>query len=243
MALAGKRILVTRPRELAQGLAAGIAAAGGEPVLYPALEILEPADPEDARERLARLAAFDLVVFVSPTAVRRALALRGAPFPADLRAAAVGEGTRRALEEAGVREVLAPAGRADSEALLALPGVQRLQDRRVLIVRGEGGRELLARSLASRGASVEHAACYRRARPEAPPPEGAFDGACANSGEALENLIAALGLDRLRATPVFVPHERVARRAHELGLLAPVLAGPGDAQMLSRMVAYFGGAK
>jgi len=243
MALAGKRILVTRPRELAQGLAAAIAAAGGEPVLYPALEILAPADPEDARARLARLEAYELAVFVSPTAVRRALALRGAPFPAGLRTAAVGEGTRRALEDAGVRGVVAPAGRADSEALLALPGLQRVQGARVLIVRGEGGRELLGQALEARGARVEYAACYRRSRPTAPPPAGAFDGACANSAEALENLVAVLGAERLRATPLFVAHERVARRARELGLEAPLVAGPGDAQMLARMVAYFGGAK
>jgi len=243
MSLAGKRILVTRPRDLAGDLAARISAEGGEPILYPALEILEPADPAAARALLARVAEFDLVVFVSPTAVRRAGALRGAPWPAGLRAAAVGEGTRRALEAAGLRGILAPAGGADSEALLALAELQRVDGARMLIVRGEGGRELLGQTLAARGARVEHAECYRRARPTAPPPAGTLDGACVNSSEALENLVALLGGARLRGVPIFVPHERVARRARELALDAPVLAGPGDAQMVARMVAYFGGAK
>jgi uroporphyrinogen-III synthase len=243
MPLAGKRILVTRPRDLAQGLAGRIAAGGGEPVMYPALDILEPADPAAARALLARAAEYDLVVFVSPTAVQKAGALRDGAWPAALRAAAVGEGTRRALEAAGVRGVIAPADGADSESLLALPALRRMDGARVLIVRGEGGRELLGHTLAARGAQVAYAACYRRARPSAPPPEGRFDGACVNSREALENLVALLGGDRLRGVPLFVPHERVARRARELGLDAPVLAGSGDAQMVARMVAYFSGAK
>jgi uroporphyrinogen-III synthase len=243
MALAGKRILVTRPRELAQGLAALIVGAGGEPVLYPAIEILDPADPAPARSRLARAQEFDLVVFVSPTAVRRAGTLRGAPWPEGLRAAALGEGTRRELEAAGLRDIVAPGERADSEALLALPELRRLEGRRVLIVRGAGGRALLGETLAARGARVEYAECYRRARPASSAPRGALDGACVNSGEARENLVALLGTARLRALPLFVPHERVARLARALGLEAPVLAGPSDAQMLSRMVAYFGGAK
>ena len=66
---------------------------------------------------------------------------------------------------------------------------------------------------------------------------------CANSGEALENLAALLGVERLRAAAIFVPHPRVAARAAELGLPRAVVAGPGDAEMLAGLVAYFGGAK
>jgi len=243
MGLAGKRILITRPRELAQPLAARIAGEGGEPVLYPAFEILAPADAGAARAKLSRLEAYDLVVFVSPTAVQRASALRATPWPADLRAAAVGEGTRRALQAAGVHEALAPREGADSEALLALAGLQRLEGRRALIVRGEGGRTLIGETLAARGATVDHAVCYRRAAPAAPPPEGRFDAVCVNSSEALQNLAARLGVARLQGAPLFVPHERVAQAARALGLPAPVLAGPGDDQVFARLVAYFGGAK
>jgi uroporphyrinogen-III synthase len=239
--LAGRRILVTRPRELAQGLADLIANAGGTPVLYPAIEILDLEDERAVRALLARAADFDLAVFVSPSAVRKGFALHAGPWPA--RIAAVGEGTRHALAERGAGDVIAPEGRADSEALLALPQLRDVDGRRVLIVRGVGGRELLARELAARGARVEIAECYRRAPPSAPPPADAFDAACVNSAEALDNLVAALGRDRLRTLPVLVPHARVEQHARALGLQAPVRAGPGDAQMLERLVAYFGGAK
>jgi len=239
--LAGKRILVTRPRELAGELAGLIANAGGEAVIYPAIEILDSRDPGAARALLARAGDFDLAVFVSPSAARKGLAMHPGPWPA--RIAAVGNGTRRALEERGLRGVIAPEERADSEALLALPELQRAQGLRVLIVRGEGGRELLAETLAARGAEVSAAECYRRARPSAPPPEGALDAACVSSGEALDNLVALLGRARLERVPLVVAHERIARRAREHGLEALVLAGPRDAQMLDRLVAYFGGAK
>ncbi len=64
-----------------------------------------------------------------------------------------------------------------------------------------------------------------------------------SSGEALRNLVALLGRERVAQAPLFVPHERVAGAARELGLREPVLAGPADAEMLAALVAYFGGAK
>ena len=243
-ALAGRRILVTRPLELAQGLAALIREAGGEPLLYPALEIRDLADPAPLRALIARLGEFDLAVFVSPTAVRKALELAaGATWPAALRVAAIGAGTRRALEARGFREVIAPpAGEEDSEGLLAL--AELAAARRVAIFRGGHGRELLGKALAARGAQVEYAECYRRARPEAAPaPEGRLDAVCVSSGEALRNLVAMLGRERMAQAPLVVPNARVADIARELGLRAPLLAGPGDQQVRDALVAYFGGAK
>jgi uroporphyrinogen-III synthase len=253
--LAGRRILVTRPRELALELATLIRAAGGEPLLYPALEIRDAADPAPVRALLARLGEFDLAVFVSPSAVRKAMELaegRAQPegqarpaeqvWPAGLRVAAIGAGTRRELEQRGFRDVIAPAGQEDSEALLALPELAGA--RRVAIFRGEGGREVLGDALAARGARVEYAECYRRARPAAAAaPAGRIDAICVSSGEALRNLVALLGRERVAQATLFVPHARVAGIAREIGLREPVLAGPGDAQMLAALVAYFGDAK
>jgi uroporphyrinogen-III synthase len=161
-----------------------------------------------------------------------------------VRAAAVGAGTRRALEARGVASIIAPEDGADSEALLALPQMRRFEQSRVLVLRGAGGRELIGETLAARGAQVSVVECYRRARP-APgaAPAGALDAACANSGETLDNLVALLGLARLRDTPLFVPHERVAQRARDMGFATVEVAGPGDAQTLARLLAYFGGAK
>lgn len=247
--LAGRRIVVTRPRGQAAALAGLIGEAGGEAIRFPAIEIADPLDAGPARALLARLEGFDTAVFISANAAERGLALLGRPWPAKVRAAAVGPGTRRALEQGGLRDVIAPEGQADSEALLALPAFAALAGRRVAIMRGEGGRELLREALQARGATVEYAQCYRRLRPRADPAplladwsRGAVHAVTVGSAEALANLRAMLG-ERgdglLRETPLFVPHPRVADHARRLGHARVVVAGAGDGEMLAALVAYF----
>lgn len=240
MTLAGRGVLVTRPAGMAAALAERIRRAGGRPFVFPALEIESLERPA----ALERLGDFALAVFVSPTAVARALAMAGR-WPDTVRVAAVGEGTRRALERAGFRNVVAPREGADSEALLATPELARFSGRRVLIVRGAGGRELLAHELAERGCEVEVAECYRRVAPsgDAGPllaawAAGEVHAVTVFSGEALDNLVVLLGEARLRSSALFVSHARIAERARRLGL-QPILAGPGEDAMLERLVAYF----
>lgn len=247
--LAGRRIVVTRPRGQAAALARLIGGAGGEAILFPAIEIVAPTDEGPARALLDRLEDFDIAVFISANAVERGLALLGRPWPGKVRAAAVGPGTRRRLEESGVREVIAPQGRADSEALLALPAFGSMAGRRVAIIRGEGGREVLREVLQARGAAVEYAECYRRVRPQADPASllsdwsrGSVHAVTVGSAEALANLRAMLGGPGARLvadTPLFVPHPRVAEEARRLGIARVVVAEPGDGGMLAALVAYF----
>jgi len=241
MSLAGRGIVVTRPRALAPGLAARIEGAGGRAFLFPAIEIEDLPLPGV----LQRAESFDLAIFVSPTAVDTAAhAVRRWP-----RVAAVGAGTRQALEQRGISPVLAPHGEADSEALLALRELQQMAGRRVLIVRGEGGRALLGDALTARGAQIEYAECYRRVRPTADAApllaswaSDRIHAVTVNSGEALDNLVALLGdagREPLRGTPLFVSHDRVASAAARLGVRQAIVAGPADEQMLQRLVAYF----
>jgi uroporphyrinogen-III synthase len=255
--LAGRRILVTRPHEQVEGLAGLIRQAGGEPVVVPAIEIRDLADPDPFFELADRLEAFDLAIFVSPSAVHNALRLlrlrrEAKPWPARLRLAALGSGSRRALERSGFSEVLAPPPPADSEALLALPALADVAGRRVVIFRGEGGRELLGDTLAARGAHVEYAACYRRARPDPDPgalaawARGAVHAVTVSSGEGLANLyemLGAPGQQRLKQSPLFVPHARVAAQAARLGVREIVVAGAGDEEIVAGLVAYFRDAK
>ncbi len=161
MSLARRGVVVTRPGALAAGLADRIEAAGGRAIRFPAIETEDLPLPD----ALQRAASYDLVIFVSPTAVDKATR-DGRRWP---RAAAVGAGTRQALEARGIAPVIAPQGEADSEALLALPELRQVAGQRVLIVRGQGGRALLGESLAARGAWVDYAECYRRTRPRADP--------------------------------------------------------------------------
>src|SRR2546423_7762698 len=160
MSLAGRGVVVTRPRELAGAFAELLERRGARALVFPTIEI----QPLPAPAAFDRLAKFDLVIFVSPSAVRVALNAMP-PWRPGARAAAIGSGTRRELERAGISPVIAPSAGADSEALLAAPELRGLGGKRVLIVRGEDGRALLGESLAARGAVVEYAECYRRTRP------------------------------------------------------------------------------
>ncbi len=232
--LQGRAILVTRPREQAAGLARLIESEGGRAQLYPAVEI----------EDLPRAAAFDrlnefqIAVFVSPTAVSRAMRHIGA-WPRGLRAAAVGPGTRRELERHGVPGVIAPVSGADSEALLALRELQEVSGTRVAIFRAEDGRPLLGDVLRSRGAHVEYVACYRRNRPQETGFSGEVSAIVVSSTEGLENLFGMLDPALLRSRPVFVPHARIAVAARAKGVKEVLVAGASDAEMLEALVAYF----
>jgi uroporphyrinogen-III synthase len=245
VSFAERGIVVTRPRELAQPLANLIAGRGGRAIVFPAIEIQALPPPAALR----RVAEFQWVVFVSPSAVRVAMESIGS-WPAGPVAAAIGAGTRRELERAGVARVISPPTGADSEALLAMPEMQDVAGKRVLIVRGEKGRSVLGDSLAASGAKVEHAACYRRARPKADPApllqawqRREIDAVTVSSAEGLDNFLAMTGAEGralLAATPLFVPHPRVASHATFLNAEV-IVAGAGDDELVERLVAYFDG--
>lgn len=256
--LAGRRILVTRPSGQGEGLAALIRAAGGDPLVVPAIEIRALADLAPFNAVADRLESFDIAVFVSRNAVRHALSLlraRRGPktWPAHLRTATVGAGSREELEAHGFSGVIAPPSQADSEALLALPELIDVAGKQVVIFRGEGGRTVLGETLGARGARVEHAACYRRTLPEGGSAAlasawtgGAVDAVTVSSGEGLANLLQMLGDDngrRLAQAVLFVPHPRVAQEAARRGLARVIVGGPADAEMAAALVAYFGGAR
>lgn len=253
--LAGKRILVTRPSGQAAGLSESIRKAGGEPLEFPTIEIQGLADPEIFFAVADRLESYDIAIFVSRNAVGKAMELLyarrgGKPWPAHLKVATVGSGSREELEQRGISGVIAPAARPDSEALLALAEFADVAGKRIVIFRGEGGRRQLGETLAARGARVEHAVCYRRARPDADNAalrlalrQGAFDGVAVSSSEGLANLFemaGTAGRERLRVTPHFVPHARVADAAARFGVRETLVAGPGDREMVAALAAYFG---
>lgn len=253
--LAGTRVLVTRPAAQCAGLAAAIEMRGGEAVVMPLVEIAPPRDEARARAVLGELDGFDLVIFTSRNAVERGLAMarEAAPALARRTVAALGEASAAALGAAGVTGVLIPRGGNDSEALLAMAalGEDAMRGRRVLVVKGEGGRELLGRTLAARGATVIFAEVYRRRRPAAAAlePLGAAraDALVITSAESLDNLLA-LADERCRSALAGMAcvaiSERVARRIHAAGLGAAVVVADraDDEALADALVAWRLGA-
>jgi len=236
--LAGVGVLVTRPAHQAEGLVRLIAEAGGRAVRFPTIAIAPPADPETLAPILERLSEFDLAVFVSPNAVEQAcaqLAARGIAWPAHLAAFGVGRATLAALARAGI-EARAPAQRFDSEALLALPDLRDVRGRNAVIFRGDGGRELLAETLAARGARVTFAECYRRVRPAVDPApvlaglaRGEIQVVVVTSSDGLRNLLALLGppaREHLKRASIVVLSETQAQLCRRADIGAEVCVAP-----------------
>ncbi len=240
--LDGRGVLVTRPAGQAEGLCRLIEAANGRPLAFPSIEIAPPARPDEARELLSQ--SWDLLVFISRNAVEQALALGpGGTWRRAAAIAAVGRATARALAEAGRTPDLVPADRFDTESLLALPPLADLSGRRVLIVRGEGGRTLLGEELLERGGEVHYAEVYRRVRPALDPGpllhRWSRDVALmtATSDEVLLNLVEILGpegRDRLARTPLVVISERTAEVARGLGIESVRVAARAEDEAILR---------
>lgn len=248
--LAGLGILVTRPAHQSEHLANLIRQAGGEPILFPALEIVDVPDLQPLNALIDRLDQFDLAIFISPNAVNKAMNLIRArrKLPASLQIAAIGKGSAKVLTQFGVKNVITPQQRFDSEALLELPELQAVTDKRIVIFRGDGGRELLGDELTRRGAQLEYAECYRRQKPQVDNGKllylwarNELHAITVTSSEVLHNLfdlVGKLGQQWLKKTPVFVPHERIAEAAREMGLEKVFVTEAGDEAMVAGLVAW-----
>lgn len=249
--LQGRRILVTRPAAQAEALAQMIAARGGEPIRFALLEIAPADDPQPLQQAIARLDDYAMAIFVSPNAVLASVVhiLAQRPWPRTLQAVAVGPGTAAQLAACGIGEVVVPAARFDSEALLEMPELQgaAVSGKQILILRGNGGREELAASLRERGAQVDAVTCYRRLPPGDAKAivsllrNNGLDALTISSSEGLRNLLPLLdteSLARLQGKPIFVVHPRIAETAAELGWREIVVTGPADAGVIESLCAY-----
>ena len=252
--LAGLNIVVTRPRAQATHLAQRITQEGGRAILFPLLEINPLTDSHSLRALVSQLAYFNLAIFISPNAVHYGMQaiLETGPLSTTLKIATVGQGSAKALRELGVKEVIAPQAKFDSEALLALPDLQQVGGWRVVIFRGEGGRELLGDTLKARGARVEYAACYQRTKPQ----QNLTDLLAANphaitvtSSEALvylsemvtENVGKMEGAGErngVTTLPLFVPHDRIAQAAHQLNWRDVSVTAAGDEGLMAGLMSW-----
>ncbi len=240
--LAGLHILVTRPRDQAQSLALSIEQAGGTALLFPLLEIAAVQDTQTLQQQVARLGLIDLAIFISPNAVKYgmdAISTFGTLPPA-LKIATVGQGSATALRERGVTGIIAPTERFDSEGLLAL--LPQVDGWRVMIFRGDGGRELLGDTLKARGATVEYVTCYRRSKPQGPVSTLLqADAITVTSSEALNYLhqmIDTPEYQHLLDTPLFAPHPRIVELAQQQGWTKAQLTEAGDTGLLSALLQY-----
>jgi uroporphyrinogen-III synthase len=240
------RVLVTRPAGQADGLSRMLEDAGYTALRLATIEIREPDEVESLQSLVESLQDYDLAVFISVNAVARGLdyILARRDWPQQVKIATVGASSAAALREHGLAPDLVPAHQYNSEALLALDELQDMHGKRVVILRGNGGREHLRDTLRARGAEVDYVEVYRRVCPATDSQlmrsllqPGALDIITLTSNETLLNLFTMAGEDgqpQLRTLPLVVASERQAQLARELGFehAAVVAENAGDAALV-----------
>ena len=221
------RVLLTRPAEESALLAASLSDVGIFSSSLPLLEIEAlPVTPEQ-QAVWADLGRYCAVIVVSKPAARLGVQRLERHWPR-LPWFSVGAATAQVLADQGLDVHYPPSG-DDSEALLALPALREAiarTDARVLILRGEGGRELLAERLREQGASVDYLELYRRFLPAYDPGVlmqriqlERLNGLVVSSGQGFLHLQALAGPDwpQVARLPLFVPSPRVYEMARAAG--------------------------
>lgn len=222
--------------------------AGGEPLLYPLLEIVGLDDYVAFDAIVAELDQYDWAIFISSNAAQHGMArmLSQRTLPANLRWAAIGPTTAQELQSHGVEQVLTPNERFDSESLLKMPEMKQVKGQRVVIFRGVGGRDVLASQLIKRGAEVVFAESYRRITPPLDITQlhglwqnGHMHAIVVTSSEALRYLLEYVKTHPwFTEVPLFVNHARIAENAMQGGFQAAVAEKLGDEGMLQALLAW-----
>ncbi len=223
-------IMITRPAHQATRLAEGITAIGAEVFLFPTLAILPVELTDEDKEKIQQINHYDIIIFISPNAVEHGLAHIQAitRLPANILLATIGQGSAKALKSRlGKQADIVPKENFNSEGLLATASLQNVADKRILIVRGNGGREHLKQTLQQRGAFVDYLNVYQRVKPEANTTDleqylqnNQIAAIVITSAESLKNLLELTPdevISQLLEVPLLLINNRFVEIAREAG--------------------------
>lgn len=246
-------VVVTRPAHQAHQFIRQLEQAGARAIPFPVIAVsaMEADARRLANATLARLANYDTALFISANAVHFGMALLDTAQRqqlSQLTLGAIGKKTAGVLQEYGFAARLAPQQGFTSEDFLALPAVQSLANRKMLVFRGQGGRELLVESLRQRGASVDYVDVYRRIRPQTDASQlkqhhqaRQLDIIAITSSEGLLNLLAMLdNPDWIKTLPLLLGSQRMAATARQAGFAGNLVIAdnPGDEAMLAALMQW-----
>jgi len=246
-ALAGKRILITRPRSQANDLYDLLKAEGAEAILFPTIEISPLEDTTKLDKAFNDLAAggYNWVIFTSVNGVSACQAYlqkagRGVVDQvfAPARVAAIGPATAQSLQALGIHVDFVP---QEYVAERILDGLGDLAGQRILLPRAEIARPALAEALLASGALVDEIPVYHTLQP-APDPAGlaalrqGVDVITFTSSSTVRNFVSLAGIDKVGPAKVACIGPITAKTARELGLPVHVVANeytiPGLVQAL-----------
>ena len=247
--LSGYGVVVTRPAPYANELSAAIEAAGGEAIEFPVLDI-EPRAAGAISDEFRAMQAPDVLIFVSRNAVTFG---QHVCEETQAKIAAIGPVTASQLARSGLQVNIQAGQGYDSESLLAQPEFAEPAGLNVIIIRGDGGRELLANELHTRGANVQYLTVYARKRHvpslaetsalESACQEGRIDCVVLLSVESLQSwleLVPDSCSGILAGSLLVTPSRRVLQTATELvpGMPTLRISGPTTADIVNELGAY-----
>lgn len=166
--LSGQSIVNTRPEHQQQGLTDLLTAEGASVLVCPAIEIVAAVEQPMHQQLNERLPDYQAVIFVSANAVEYSFHyLKAAQFPANIQVGAIGEGTARTLQHylPERQSQVIRGATSNSEGLLNADALQSVAGAKILVFRGQSGRNLLGDELTRRGATVDYCEVYRRQAP------------------------------------------------------------------------------
>ena len=230
--LSGLTVLITRPSNQVESLRRAIESGGAKVLSLPLIEIRALNDAQaiqDLKDKVLQLDCYQSLIFVSNNAVSfggEVINNYWPQFPLKVDVIAVGPTTAEAASERFACEVIQPTSGMTSEDILRLPQLQDVSEKKIGIVRGQGGRELLADTLRERGAIVDYLEAYSRTPIDYTSAdfcnkllEAGVNVLTVSSGESLDRLTHLLVDNRkkLQQLNLLVPSQRVGRQAENAG--------------------------
>ncbi len=234
-------VLVTRPASQAEEICPALEALGCEVIRQPLLKIEAVTETQKIKSQFMDIDLFDAVIAISRNAAEMGLSTMDQywpQWPVEIDWIAIGPVTAEVMRTQGL-DTKMPVSQFDSEGALAMPELQNVAGKKILIWRGVGGRETLASTLRERGAEVIYAELYQRLIPEYN--EGEWQQALAlkplllvSSGQGLEAIAAQQPKISEKVRGIIAPSSRVAELAKSLGFSKiQIAASAQDIDMLS----------
>lgn len=244
--LAGRRIVITRARAQAAGLADKLAALGAEVIEFPTIEIQPPEDPQPLERAAASVSEYDWIIFTSANGVR-AFMDRSPELSAFAgRVCAIGPATRRAAETAGLRVDVVP-DEYVAESLVAAFSGEEIAGKRILLPRAAVARDVVPDELRARGAQVDVVEAYRTVVPEGAPAlarrvfgaDRKPDWITFTSSSTVTNFVKAAGVEALGGVRVASIGPVTSATARGLGIAVTVEAEEFTSSGLVAAIAAF----
>lgn len=230
-------VLITRPAQSSNNLQIALEKTGIDYCWFPALQF-------EQKTSQALHEQYDAAVVVSPFAAEQALQQSPTFIQRIPNLYAVGAATAAVLTAAGATTVKFPEDAVNAEGLIALPDLQNIQGKKILLVKGEGGNPVISTTLRKRSAEVTEAILYCRAKNQNPQQVQQLKNwlekqqlhcSVITSAEALKALLAVLNeaeVNRLLRLPLIVSSERIADIADSFGFKAVRIANSALAPCL-----------